>query len=50
MYIRFQNTGDALVVVNYLSLVPMVGLMGMVDPIRQEGEAAAELRIMSSQT
>ena len=43
----FPKYGDALVVVDYLSLVPVVGLTGMVDPVRQGGEAAAELRTMS---
>ena len=43
----FPKQGDALVVVDYLSLVPVVGLTGMVDPERQGGEAAAELRAMS---
>ena len=36
----FPKYGDALVVVDYLSLVPVVGLTGMVDPVRQGGEAA----------
>ncbi|MFZ1040571.1 MAG: hypothetical protein WAN58_04565, partial [Anaerolineales bacterium] len=43
----FPKYGDALVVVDYLSLVPVVGLTGMVDPMRQGGEAAADLRTMS---
>ena len=43
----FPKYGDALVVVDYLSLVPVVGLTGMVDPVRQGGGEAAELRIMS---
>jgi len=44
----FPRQGDALVVVDYLSLVPVVGITGMmVDPNRQGGEAAAELRAMS---
>ncbi|HUH97776.1 MAG TPA: DnaB-like helicase C-terminal domain-containing protein [Anaerolineales bacterium] len=43
----FPRRGNALVVVDYLQRVPVVGLSGLIDPDRQGGEAAAELRAMS---
>jgi replicative DNA helicase len=43
----FPKKGNALVVVDYLNRVPVVGLTGLVDVDRQGGEAAAELRAMS---
>lgn len=43
----FPKYGNALVVVDYLQRVPVVGLSGLIDPDRQGGEAAAELRAMS---
>jgi predicted ATP-dependent serine protease len=43
----FPRTGPALVVVDYLQRIPVVGLSGLVESDRQSGEAAAELRALS---
>jgi predicted ATP-dependent serine protease len=43
----FPKFGPALVVVDYLQRIPVVGLNGLVGSGAQAGEAAAELRAMS---
>lgn len=43
----FPNKGHAVVIVDYLNCVPVVGLTGMVEPARQSGDAAAQLRAIS---
>lgn len=45
----FPRKGPALVAVDYLSRIPVVGLMGMLPEAQKGGEAAATLRDLSRQ-